>query len=63
MAITVQASNGVALPVDSLELQFAYDDGNLISMTTIYSGITYVKTIVRDGSGYATSESEWEAQP
>jgi hypothetical protein len=56
--LTVQASNGVALPLDSLEKTYTYS-GNFISTISVtYIGVTYVQTFTNDGA-HITNESLW----
>jgi hypothetical protein len=61
MSTTVTASNGVQLPTDSLGVTLTYSGAFVATMTTIYSGITYVMTFANNGTNI-TSISNWVAQ-
>lgn len=55
---TVTASNGIGLPIDSLEQTFAYSDSFVSTITVVYVGITYVQTFLNNGS-QITDISQW----
>ena len=61
MSETVQASNGAMLPLNSLDLVFAYSGDFVATITTVYAGITYVQTFTNDGT-HITDVSGWVAQ-
>jgi len=61
MAITVQAANGVALPIDSLSIDITWGSNGVTSMATVYNGITYVLTVGYTGVN-PTSLSQWVNQ-
>ena len=58
---TVQASNGVLLPMDSLAQEFGYDGDFLETITVEYEDITYIQTFTNDGTDI-TAISKWVAQ-
>ncbi len=58
---TVIASNGVALPIDSLAVDFTYDGAFLETLTVVYNEITYVQTQANDGTNIV-SISQWTPQ-
>lgn len=62
MSSTVQASNGVQLPIEDMALVFAYDGTFVATITGVYRGITYVQTFTNDGTNI-TDISPWVAQP
>jgi hypothetical protein len=65
MTDTVQADNGVGLPLSGLPKSWSYDASdppNLITSTVVYRGITYIKTYTYSGSN-AISSTRYEAQP
>jgi hypothetical protein len=53
--------NGVDLPVDSLEQVFAYEAGQVSTITVQYQGHTYIQTFIWDGDNVA-SISAWTLQ-
>jgi hypothetical protein len=56
------ASDGTTIPVDSLAQVLGYDgSGNLTSVTVVYRGDTYVKTLTYT-SGNLTGVSVWVKQ-
>lgn len=57
----VIASNGVNVPVDSLQQTLAYTDGVLTSISVIYLAVVYVQTYTYT-TGNVTSISQWVAQ-
>jgi len=57
---TVQATNGVALPLDNLAMAFAYSGSFVSTITVVYSGITYVQTFTNNGT-QITNISQWVA--
>jgi hypothetical protein len=65
MSETFATSGGVQqLPVGDLNTTFGYDgSGNMTTMTVVYRGVTYIKTLTYNGSGKCTNISEWVAQP
>lgn len=58
---TVQASNGVLLPMDSLAQQFAYSGDFISTITVVYEDTTYIQTFTNDGTDI-TAISKWVAQ-
>jgi len=61
MSDTVQASDGTALPLDSLPQAFTYTGSNLTAITVNYRSNTYVRTLTYAGSNI-TAISEWILQ-
>lgn len=63
--VYVKASDGVLLPVDSLEVAYAGSTGSngTFTSTVIYKDVTYVETLTFDAGGKISSKSQWEAQP
>lgn len=60
-AETPVATNGVALPVNSLSQTLGYDgSGNVTSMQVTYEGVTYTQTLTYTG-GKLTNISRWVA--
>lgn len=53
--------DGVALPIDDLELAFEYDGAFVSSITVVYNENTYVQTITNDGTNI-TNISQWTLQ-
>lgn len=62
MGLTVTASNGQQLPIDSLPITIAYSGSFVSTMTTFYAGITYIQTYTNNGT-VITDISNWVAQP
>ena len=63
MGSTVTAKpNGAQLPIDSLAVTIAYDGAFVQTLTTVYSGVTYIQTFTNNGT-YITGWSEWISQP
>ena len=63
MGSTITAvPNGVQLPLDSLAVTVAYSGSFVSTLTTIYSGITYIQTFSNNGT-YITGWSSWTEQP
>lgn len=60
-ANTVQSSNGVALPIANLAIEFAYTGSFVTTATVVYAGITYVQTFTNNGT-QITNVSQWEPQ-
>lgn len=61
MGATVTASNGAQLPIDSLSVNVVYSGSFVSTMTTQYSGTTYVQTFTNDGT-HITAWTNWVAQ-
>ena len=59
---TVVASDGVVVPVESLEQNYTYNGAFIDYIEVSYRGVTYRQTYTYNGSHIATI-SEWEAQP
>jgi hypothetical protein len=59
---TVQADNGVALPIDNLAITFTYSGSFVTTATVVYRTITYVQTFTNNGT-HITNISQWVAQP
>lgn len=57
----VIASNGVNVPVDSLQQTLAYTDGAVASISVTYLAVVYVQTYTYT-AGNITSISQWVAQ-
>lgn len=54
-------SDGVQLPLDSLEQVFGYTGSNVTTITVVYAGNTYVQTFIYAGSN-VTQISGWVKQ-
>jgi len=52
------ASNGVDVPVDSLDQTFVYNGDNIDYIQVVYRGITYRQTYTYSGSTI-TAISDW----
>lgn len=50
MSETVQANDGVQLPLSSLAQQFIYSGNFVASITVLYRGNTYQQTFLNDGT-------------
>lgn len=50
MSGTVQATNGVALPLADLEQTFTYAGALIETITVTYRGIIYTQTITNNGT-------------
>jgi len=61
MSPLVTASDGVNLPINSLEQTLFYTAGNLTSITVTYNGVVYIQTLTYT-SGVLTAISKWVAQ-
>ena len=61
MGITVTASNGAQLPIDSLSITIAYSGSFVSTMTTTYANVVYIQTYTNDGTNI-TAVSNWVAQ-
>lgn len=61
MSETVTASNGVALPLESLPLILSYSGTFVHTITCVYGPNTYVQTFVNNGTNI-TSISGWIKQ-
>lgn len=59
MAGTVQATNGVALPLANLAMAFTYDGAFLATSVVTYNGIIYTQTFTNNGTQY-TGNSPYE---
>lgn len=57
----VGANASQSIPIDSVGVDFGYTGSNITSMTVVYQGITYVKTVTYSGNN-VTSISPWVAQ-
>ena len=58
------ASDGVLLPLDSLQQVLTYDGNGRLSTITVTQGAdSYRQTLTYDGAGKLTGVSAWEAQP
>lgn len=55
------ASDGVNLPIDSLDQTLVYTSGNLTSITVTYNSVVYVQTLTYT-AGLLTTVSKWVAQ-
>ena len=62
MSSTVQASNGVQLPLEDVALVFAYTATFITTITAVYRTVTYIQTFTNDGTNI-TNISSWVAQP
>jgi len=51
----------IQLPVDDLDQVFAYDAGNVSTITVVYQGVTYVQTFTYAGSN-VIEISQWTPQ-
>lgn len=66
MGLTVQANDGIPLPLDSLAQQFTYSGSFVSTITVVYQGKQYVQTFLNDGtniiyiSGWITSSAPSE---
>ena len=61
MGVTVTASNGAQLPIDSLPVSITYSGNFVATMTTLYAGVVYVQTYTNNGT-HITSFTNWVAQ-
>lgn len=61
MSETVQANNGVMIPLSSAAQSFTYDGDFVATITVVYAGETYVQTFTNNGSEI-TDISGWEVQ-
>jgi|FreactcultureFD7_1027221.scaffolds.fasta_scaffold70042_2 hypothetical protein len=59
--LTVIASDGVGLPIDSLEQSLAYSGSIISTITVSYLGNTYVQTFTNNGT-QITDISQWILQ-
>lgn len=60
---TVLASDGSRLALNNLPQAFAYDvNANVVTITVIFSGVTYVQTFTYDVNQNVTNISRWIAQ-
>lgn len=57
----VEASDGAALPIESLAVTRTYSAGLVATETVVHEGNTYVKTYTWSGSEL-TSETGWVKQ-
>jgi hypothetical protein len=55
---TVLAVNGVALPIEDLQVTIGYDGSFVSTLTVTYNGLDYVQTISNDGTNI-TAISQW----
>jgi len=65
LVLSAPDTNGKSyqLDLDNLEQVFAYNGSNqLITITVVYAGITFVQTFTRDGSGNVTDVSRFVPQ-
>ena len=60
MSSTVTASNGVALPLDSLAATLTWDGAFVATIAVGYEGITYTQTFTNNGTNI-TGFSLWVA--
>ncbi len=58
MGMTVQATNGAMLPLDSLELSLTYSGGFISALNVTYAGIEYEQDFTNDGTNI-TDISQW----
>lgn len=58
---TVVASNGIVVPVDSLEQSYTYNGSLIDYIEVTYRGVTYRQTYTYSGSSISAI-SDWEAQ-
>jgi hypothetical protein len=61
MSETVQASNGVQLPLSDLNTIITYSAGFPATITVVYDGITYISTFTNNGAN-VTAISPYIAQ-
>lgn len=61
MSETVQADNGVALPLTDLSSTLTWSGDFILTYTVVYRGLTYVQTFTNNGS-QITSISPFEVQ-
>lgn len=57
----ITVPNGIAIPVDDLEVQYSYTGDLITSMTVEYEGVTFVKTLSYTGTNLI-NESQWIQQ-
>lgn len=61
MSETVTATDGTALPLDSLETTIGYSGGNATTFTVNYRGNTYIQTLTYSGTD-VINVSQWVKQ-
>lgn len=62
MAITVNADDGVLLPLEDLDQVFAYNvDDTLAYIQVVYRGVTYRQSLTYT-DGQCTAVTRWTAQ-
>lgn len=61
MSSTVQASNGVQLPLEDVPISLVFTGDFISTITCVYQGITYIQTYTNNGTNI-TAISAWIAQ-